>query len=165
MRRLVALCLLGSILAACGPDAIEVLTSLPTAVPPDGEPGAWAIGFQYEFPPEFWGKGLHRYAFLVRCPVASAEDISTDWQIFEVSEDAPLQPFPIYLRVQGLSTGAFAPLYLSHMAISPQQQTIAAIYLVGLSERAAVLARECEAMVFWDDVGRRVLVSQEPFQP
>ncbi|HSR30163.1 MAG TPA: hypothetical protein VLY63_06320, partial [Anaerolineae bacterium] len=75
MRRLVIVCLLGLVLAACGP-TVEVPTPLPTAVPPDSLPdqGTWAVSFQLELPAGAFGQGRHRYAYLIHCPVIGSEN-------------------------------------------------------------------------------------------
>ena len=164
-RSSVILCLIALVLAACD-RASETPLSLPTAVPPTGEAGSWAIAFEYEFPGEFWGEGPHRYAFMIRCPIVFEEDFSSDWQNFEVSEGARLQPAPVYLRLQGLSVESFVPAYVSNAVIHPVQQTLAVAYLVGLSRSDAEQAvSECEAAIFWDDKGGRALTAKEPFQP
>lgn len=173
MKRLIALfSLLGLTLAACGPAARTAPTPLPTAVPPDNADspgitgGSWAVGFQYEFPAGSLGGGTHRYAFLLHCPVASAEDVSTDWRFFEISEEAPLQPRPIYLRMHGLSTGQLSPYYLTDNILHPEQPLMAVVHYVDLPRAAAELAAsECEVILFLDNTGRRILAAQEPRQP
>jgi hypothetical protein len=169
MRRPFVLCLVGLVLAACGPVA-EVPTPLPTAVPPDaipaGEEGLWAIDFRYEFPKGTFGLGPHRYRFWIHCPVTSSDDTITDWLLFEISDVVLPQKEPIYLRLLGLSNEPFAPSYNANNVFDPERPVIAAVYLVGLSYQAASLAASgCEALVLWDEVGRRALPAGEPFQP
>jgi hypothetical protein len=164
-RLIILLGLVGLILASCRRSS-DAPTPLPTAVPPAGELGSWAIGFKHEFPPEFWGEGLHRYAFLIDCPVASDENISSDWQYFRVSEEAQFRSTPVYLRLQGVTTASFSPTYIADAVIHPVQQTIAVVYLVGLSKAAAEQAvSECEAVIFRDDKGAQILTATDPFQP
>lgn len=165
--KIILLCLLGLVLAACGTASTSnAPTSLPTAVPPAGMPGVWSIGFKYDFPHEFWGPGEHRYGFLVACPFLEDGRISTEWQYFQVSEDALIQPATIYLRVSGLSNAVFSTVYLDNMVMHPRQQTAAVIYLLGISqEDAESAASECEALISWDQAGRAVLETMEPFQP
>lgn len=173
MVRLVALfSLIGLTLTACTSAATAIPTPLPTAVPPDdggpsgSEPGSWVVGFQYEFPIGFLGEGPHRYAFLMRCPVVSAEDEPSEWRFFEISEQAPLQPKPIYLRLHGLSLAPLSPSYLTGNVLHPQQPIVAVVHYVGLPKPAAELAAsECEVVLLFDDTGRRVLAAQEPRQP
>lgn len=162
-------CLLALSLAACGPVA-EGPTPLPTAVPPDGTPDGGnsfsAIGFQLAFDDDMFGQGLHRYRFLIHCPVAAMEDQVTEWQYFEVSPAANLQPGPLYLRLEGLSSRDFVPVYLPDPTVHPDQPLVAMVYLVGLPQRVAeAAAAECEVIMYWDDVGRQALKAGEPFQP
>ena len=165
--RTFALCLLGLLLVACSP-APEVPTPLPTAVPPDNLPeqGSWAVGFEYEFPAGTLGVGPHRYAYLIRCPVISSEDSNTDWHYFEISEDVTRQPDTLYLRMFGLSGSPVNPSRITNTTIHPDRPIVAVVHLVGMTKEAADLAANaCEIMVFWDDIGRRLLVAGEPFQP
>lgn len=165
MKRLIAYCLLGLILAACGSTA-EVPTPLPTAVPPDALPEqSWAVSFQYEFPPGSLGVGRHRYAFLIHCPVMSSEDTNSGWHYFEISEEVVRQPGPLYLRLFGLGADPLTPSRITNTIIHPDRQIIAVVHLVGLTEaNAALVASGCEVLVFWDDVGRKLLTAGEPFQ-
>lgn len=167
MRRLIICCLLASVLGACGSQTVAP-TPLPTAVPPDRLPGegGWAVGFQYEFPPGTFGPGRHRYAFLVHCPVISAEDTNYGWHYFEISDEVVQQPAPLYLRLFGLGADPYTPSQITNDIIHPERQIIAVVHLVGLPQSAATLAASsCEIVVFWDDVGRHSLTPGEPFRP
>lgn len=166
-RLIVLLCLIELALVACDKASpAEIPTPLPTAVPPTGDSDGWGIGFRHEFPPEFWGEGNHRYAFLVHCPVLSAENIPTEWQYFQVSEEAQLRTGPIYLRVGGLSTEPLKAAYRSDIVVHPAQQTIAALYFVGMSQESAErAATECEAVFLWDNKFTQPLTTMESFQP
>ena len=169
MRCPLVLCLVGLILAACGPTA-EVPTPLPTAVPPDvmpaGDEGFWAISFKYEFPEETFGLGLHRYRLWIHCPVMSAEDTVTDWLMFEVSDEVLPRTEPVYLRLHGLSDAPFAVSYNNSQVIDPDRPVVAVVHLVGLSNQAASLAASgCEGIVLWDNGDRQPLSAGEPFQP
>lgn len=167
MRRLIICCLLALSLGACGSKA-EVPTPLPTAVPPDGLPeqGGWAVGFRYEFPPGTFGLGKHRYAFLIHCPILSAEDSHYGWHYFEISEEVVKQPAPLYLRLFGLSGDPYSPSQVTNTVIHPEREIIAVVHLVGLPRSAATwAASSCEALVFWDSTGRHALIPGEPFQP
>lgn len=167
MRRLVIVCLLGLVLAACGP-TVEVPTPLPTAVPPDSLPdqGTWAVSFQLELPAGAFGQGRHRYAYLIHCPVIGSENTPTEWRFFEISEDVLNQPTPVYLRISGLSSDVFNTTQLADNVIHPDQQIIAVVHLVGMARSAAeMVASECEIILFLDDTGRKPLTAGEPFQP
>lgn len=167
MRGLWILVLAGLILAACGPAATEVPTPLPTAVPPEvtGIGGSWAVGFTHEFRPGEFAAGVHRYRFLLHCPPLGTEDVNTDWFLFELSEEADLNPGPLYLRLNGISSEPLVPGFLASRTFHPDQQFIAAVHYVGLSRLAAEQAvTECELLVFWDNVGRQMLVPGEPFE-
>jgi len=140
-------------------------TPLPTAVPPAGTPGSWAVGFTHTFPPGSWSPGGHRYGFRLQCS-AIDYDLASEWRLFTVSEQAAPQPIPIYLRLHGLSLERFSPAYASDATIHPEQETIAALWLLGLSEEEASQAVSgCEAIVGWDEGRTQVLTAEEPFQP
>lgn len=160
------LLLLALILTACGTGSDRVVpTPLPTAVPPEHEPGTWAIGFSHEFPAEFWSEGRHRYGFHLDCPVAGQENFGSEWQEFEVSSQVVGQPFPVYLRITGVSSAPFGGP-LPNSVIHPLQPTIANLLLLGLSRQSAERAvSECEAVVAWDNNRVQVLSVGEPFQP
>lgn len=165
------------LVAACGAD-VPVATSTPpptspppsptplaTAIPPAGTPGSWAVGFTHTFEPGFWALGGHRYGFRINCP-ALDYDLASDWQAFAVSDQVPPQTFPIYLRLNGLSTDRFSPSNVPNATIHPEQETIAALWLVGLSDDEARRATSsCEAFIGWDEGGIQILTAEEPFQP
>ncbi|MGD8398765.1 MAG: hypothetical protein PVG11_07900 [Anaerolineae bacterium] len=159
----------GEVQATATVTVLEGPAALPTAVPPEPgralEAGTWAISFRYDFPPDTFGEGLHRYAFLARCPPVSSEDITSPWHTFQVSDDVVRQTEPVYLRLHGLSTDAFNPTAMTNDTIHPERPIIAIIHFVGLPQSAAGLAANCEAIVLWDDVGRHALEPGEPFQP
>ena len=142
MWRLPILCLVGLVLAACGP-TVEVPTPLPTAVPPDvlpsGDEGVWALSFKYEFPKETFGYGLHRYQLWIHCPVISAEDTATPEHRFKVSDEAMPREEPVYLRLHGLSDELFSAPYNTDQVIHPDRPVIAIVHLVGLSSQAAAI--------------------------
>jgi hypothetical protein len=167
MRFLILCCLLVVAIGACGSQAAAP-TPLPTAVPPDRLPeeGGWAVGFQYEFPPDTFGSGQHRFAFLIHCPVISDEDMNYGWHYFEISDEVVQQPAPVYLRLFGLGADPYTPTQITNDVIHPERPIIAVVHLVGLPQSAAPLvASSCEVLVFWDDIGRHSLVPGEPFQP
>ena len=167
MRRLLLVFFSSLALASCGATPTPVPTPLPTAVPPDSVQlaGSWAIGFQYEFPAGEFAKGVHRYRYWLHCPPFSAEDTNIDWILFEVSEEAELQPGPLYLRLHGLSPDPLTPSSHSTNAIHPDQQLIAVVHYVGLPRTVTeAAAEECEVMIFWDNIGRQLLMPMEPFE-
>jgi len=167
MRILLVLLIIGLILAACGPAATEVPTPLPTAVPPQVTDvgGDWAIGFQYEFPEGAFAEGTHRYRYLMHCPIFSAEDMNTDWLLFELSDEVELSPEPVYLRLSGLSSEPLSPAFLPTRTFHPDQKFIAVVHYIGLARLAAEqAASECELLIFWDSDRRQMLVPKEPFE-
>ncbi len=157
--------LLIMILASCSGSAEIPPTPLPTAVPPpEFSAGDWAISFSHEFPEDAWAVGVHRYQFFARCPVITLEDVITDWVFFDIVEDEQLFDDPIYLRINGLSSGVLAPVTIS--TVHPQQKTVAVITFLGVSEQVAELAAEnCEVLVRWDDKGPHILSMGEAFLP
>lgn len=167
MRLLLILALLGLVLGACAP-AQPAPTPLPTAVPPDviPEQGSWSIGFQHEFPPGRLAEGTHRYALLIHCPVVFSEDEHYGWHIFDISQEAPAQVGPVYLRLFGLSSDPVAVAPLARAVVHPVQPLVAVVHLTGLTREAAEMAASsCELFVFWDSMGRQLLKAGEPFQP
>jgi hypothetical protein len=159
--------LVGFALAACAP-AQAVPTPLPTAVPPDTIPeqGSWSVGFQYEFPPGRLAEGTHRYALLIHCPVVFSEDEHYGWHIFDISQEAPAQVGPVYLRLFGLSSDPLSAAPLARAVVHPTQPLVAVVHLVGLTRAAAEMAASsCELFVAWDSTGRQLLKAGEPFQP
>jgi len=164
---------IGLALVACSPTAPAPTqtspplaipaTMLPTAVPPEAFAGSWAISFEYQFPPNSWAVGVHRYQFYIQCPVVNQEDFSSEWVLFDVSEDAILYNQLIYLRLSGLSTGILAPSDL--LIVHPDQPTVAIITFLGLTEDVAKQASECEGLIRWDDKPPWLLTPGEPFRP
>jgi hypothetical protein len=162
--------LIAALLAACGAVAqTPVPTSLPTAIPPEGGVGEWAVSFMQEFPSGFWTEGFHRYGFHLNCPIRVGDDgdLGTEWREFQVTEEVQPQVAETvaYLRLNGVSRAPFAPAY-EQQVIHPQQPTTAIIHLVGLSLDDAKKAQsECEALFAWDRGLIQALVAVEPFRP
>lgn len=162
--------------AGCGaaaPAAVSTETPAPPAPSPTPSPaapnsaqGSWAVGFSHTFEPGFWEPGGHRYGFRAACPAIDYE-LSSDWQLFTVSaEQASPQPFPIFLRLGGLSLERFARSYAPDAAIHPEQETVAVLWIVGLSEgEARQAASDCEVVLGWDQGRIQPLTAEEPFQP
>lgn len=171
-------------LAACGsslaastetsPPPTDTVASLPTAVPPDslpGEPGSlaegtWAFPFLHPFPSGYWAEGLHRYGYLISCPVLQDEIRGTAPVIFESSTDAGIDEGPVYLRLSGLSLTTLGPTFIT--AIHPDQRTIAVITFVGLPKAVAEEAassEDCEVIIRIDDRATMTLVPGEIYQP
>lgn len=165
-RQIVLLFLFSMIVSACGTQSTPISTPIPTVPPtnvPQTERGDWALAFQFEIPPDLWAVGPHRYRIQVHCPDI-LEDFTTDWIYFDVVEDVQLQPSPVYLRLDGLSTGQLDPINLKD--IHPQQESIAVISLIGLTEENIDLAIEnCACLFRWDNDFIRVMEPQEPFLP
>lgn len=167
------------LLAACGGEApVEQVTSvpapteappgptpLPTAVPPDSvAAGNWAITYRYDFTDAFWVPGDHTYGFKIFCPNL-VYDFSGEWIFFRITESAITQSFPIYLRLNGLSSEPFTPGYLQENRINPDQATAAVVHLVGLSEAQVEQSREeCEVLIAWDRSPPQVLEVADVFE-
>ncbi len=146
----------------------EILTTLPTAVPPEGGPGQigeWAIPFSYQMPEGTWGIGFHRYALHVDCPILAQDSLAGQWRDFVVTDDiAPLNT-PVYLRLGGLSTATLGPPNVQ--AIHPDQLTIALVTIIGVTEEQAAIAAEspdCEVVVVWGR-GAEELSAMKPYRP
>lgn len=162
-----ALLLVSMIAVACS--GAPAATPLPTAVPPADVAqggGTWGIGFNTEFPGSFWQEGPHRYAFGIECPSLGTDPLMLGWNEFLVTGEAGLHPGGLYLRVEGLSTEEFIPIYPPGLAVHPTQKTTAVVYLVGVSEAFVNAAPEsCDAVFLWDDGNVQNLITTEPFQP
>ena len=166
------LALMALFAAGCGEAAPSTLTETPAAPAPSPTPsdttpagGTWAVGFTHTFEPGFWGLGGHRYGFRANCP-AIDYDLASDWQVFTVSEEAPPRSGPVYLRLRGLSLERFAAAYASDASIHPDQETVAALWIVGLSEEEArQAASSCDVLIGWDQGSAQQLTAEEPFQP
>lgn len=166
--------LIGILLVGCGapaPAAVPAETPpppspTPSPVAPTPATDSWAVAFSHTFEPGFWEPGGHRYGFRASCPAIDYE-LASDWQLFTVSaEQASPQSFPIYLRLGGLSAERFAPSYAPDAAIHPEQETIAILWIVGLSEdEARQAASGCEAVLGWDQGSIQPLTAEEPLQP
>jgi hypothetical protein len=151
-----------------GPPATETPPApapLPTAVPPDSaEIGNWAVTFRYDFPDAFWVPGDHTYGFVISCP-GQALDFNSEWIFFRVSESTLPQPFPIYLRLYGLSQEPFTPAYLDEGRINPAQATAAVVHLVGLTgEQVEEAQEECEVLLAWDQNPPQALEVSDVFE-
>jgi len=166
MKRLILILVIPLILGACGIQSTPIPTPLPTAVPPSeplAEGGDWAVSFDYEIPDQVWAEGVHRYRVQLHCP-GVIEDSTSEWVYFDVTEDATILSTPVYLRLQGLSTGVLAGQNLS--AVHPEQKTIAVVTLVGLSETSSQLAIDnCICLFRWDNNLMQMLTPQESFIP
>ena len=137
----------------------------PTASASTPAEGSWAVGFTHTFEPGFWPLGGHRYGFRANCPAIDYE-LASDWQVFTVSDEVPPRSEPVYLRLRGLSLERFAAAYASDASIHPDQETIAALWIVGLSEEEAGQAvASCDVILGWDEGSTQQLTAEEPFQP
>lgn len=163
---LFSLLLMAWLAVACSPASNLPKEGLPTAVPPNAVSGQWAIPFEHEFPVGFWAEGLHRYGFLFSCPAMDAGTSGSEWRIFEVTNESPVQEDPVYMRLQGLSFGRLSTTHFD--IIHPDQKTVALVTFLGLSEetaREASSSADCEVVMRWDDVAAEALTPGIPYQP
>ncbi len=146
--------------------SLEAATPLPTAVQPETTTGGnWALTFRYDFPEMFWEPGDHTYGFVIECPNTNF-DFKTEWIFFRVTENAEHVPFPIYLRLNGLSMEPFTPTYSQEARIHPDQETAAIVHLVGLTEEQVEEARsECDLLIGWDRAAPQNLEPMDAFKP
>jgi hypothetical protein len=166
--------------AACSTDAgseqeveplptAEIVSTLPTAVPPEGEPGQigeWALPFVYQMPEGTWEIGFHRYALHVNCPILEQDSLAGVWQDFVVTDDVTPLSTPVYLRLGGLSMSTLGPENV--LTISPDQLTIALVTIIGVTEEQAAVAAEskdCEVVIGWDGANAEELLPAEPYRP
>jgi hypothetical protein len=165
LRKLFWFSLLLFLLTSCSQPRELPPTPLPTAVPPPQfSAGEWAISFSYEFPENAWADGVHRYQFFARCPVITLDDFNTEWVFVEVTDQEAMFEDPIYLRINGLSEGILAPVTMN--TVNPEQQMVAVITFLGVSEHIAELAAEnCEVFARWDDKPPQLLSMGKVFLP
>ena len=157
--------------AACSADTeleppIPTTDVLPTAVPPDTQPGSWAIPFTYQFPEGTWGVGFHRYALRVDCPILAQESLAGEWRDFVVTNETSPLNTPVYLRLGGLSTATLGPPNVQ--TIHPNQLTIAVVTIIGVTEEQASVAGEsedCEVIIGWDGSRAEELSPAQPYRP
>ena len=161
MRLLLIFALSGLVLGACAP-APPAPTPLPTAVPPDviPEQGSWSVGFQHEFPPGRLAEGTHRYALLIHCPVVFSEDEHYGWHIFDISQEAPAQVGPVYLRLFGLSSDPIVVAPLATAVVHPVQPLVAVVHLGGLATIHAG-----SGAIFFGAVVVMTMLAAESFDP
>ncbi len=146
--------------------AAELASGLPTAVPPETQPGSWAIPFSYQFPEGTWEVGFHRYGLRVDCPTLGQASLAGEWREFLVRNEANVLDAPVYLRLGGLSTATLGPPNLQ--TIHPDQLTIALVTVIGVTEEQAAAAansEDCEVVVGWDGTRVQELLPAQPFRP
>lgn len=162
-------CLAASETETPTPMAPPLPTTLPTAVPPDGPPGApgdLALPFTYEFEEGSIPLGFHRYGYLISCPALTSGATGSDWINFTVSETEELLEIPVYLRLAGISTDPLGGKQVFNL--HPEQEIIAIVTFIGVSEEAARIASEspdCEVIIHLDDRSTLNLVPGEPYKP
>lgn len=173
------LILLLPLLAGCASPAAEptatladptaepaVAESLPTAVPPDSIGSGWAISYQIALPADFWSEGVHTYGYLMSCPFLGQMEAGTEWLDLKVSDSTPVLPDPVYLRINGQSTGPTDDINID--MINPSQETIAVLTIIGISEDSANKAfhsSDCQVVMRWDNKGTEILEPLPPYQP
>lgn len=91
----------------------------------------WAIKFTHVFGSGFWDVGSYEYTLNIDCP-----DYTGSWtNTFEVSENAPTEPFLVYLRLSGLRDSEFGDTPIDK--INPIQKTVAITTLTQMTKLTA----------------------------
>ncbi|MDX1447814.1 MAG: hypothetical protein R3246_02025 [Acidimicrobiia bacterium] len=145
---------LASVLTACSGPGLS-----PANVA--SEPGGTlAVAFTRTFEPGWWTPGDHAYRLVIVCP---SQRVGPPVVRFEVSEDAP-RADPVYLRFDGPGRSLLSPADLP--AVHPEDVTVAAITIAGLTPEAAEDARtDCDASVVYDGLDPEPLDAGVPFSP
>lgn len=118
------------------------------------------MAFTHTFPPGTWTEGDHAYRLVIVCP---SQRVGPPVVPFEVSPDAP-RANPVYLRVDGPGTNLLSPADMA--AVHPEDTTIAAVTVAGLTVQGAEAARtECEASIVVDGGDPLPLTAGSPFSP
>lgn len=154
MRVLSAIVVLAITLSACGSGS---LTPANVAAEPGG---TFAVSFTRTFPPGFWEPGSHAYRLVITCP---AQQVGPPVVRFEVSDEAPVSG-TVYLRFDGPGRHILSPADLA--AVNPNDTTVAAVTLAGMTDSAAEEARaECDGTVVYDGLDPESLEPGPPFTP
>lgn len=135
----------------------------PASIPDEIDPEQWAVEFSHDFGPAFWGEGPHAYQLFLDCPGLEEAQVESEVNLFAASTDFPTFDDPVRLRIAGLSTTPLGPSDLSF--VNPDQDTIALITVVGLSQAEVDEASQCTGEVFWDEGQSAPLEPEEPFRP
>lgn len=152
------------LLVACsGVEPLQGVDLPPASLPDEIDPEQWAVAFTHEFGPGFWVEGPHVYRLVLDCPDAVDEPLQTDISLFAARPDVPTLDGPVYLRAAGLATTPLGPT--GGQFISTEQDTVALLTVIGLSEERARSATDCEAEVEFDDGRAEAMGPSEPFRP
>lgn len=153
------------LLAGCSaqPVPLEGIDLPPASIPDDIDPAQWAVPFSHDFGPGFWDEGPHAYQLFLDCPEAEQDRVESEVILFAAGPDIPTFDEPVHLRIAGLSTTAMGPSDLSF--VSPEQETIALVTVVGLSREGIDAASQCAGEVFWDEGSSAPLQPGDPFRP
>ncbi len=152
------------LLAGCsGAEPLRGVDLPPASLPDEIGSEQWAVAFTHEFGPGFWTEGPHVYRLVLDCPEAVDELLQTDISLFAARPDVPTRDRPVYLRAAGLATTPLGPTGVQF--ISTEQDTVALLTVIGLSEERARAATGCEAEVEFDDGRAGAMRPDEPFRP
>ena len=135
--------------------------AIPTSAPTVGnDPENWAISFVYNFPVGFWSVGTHQYTIIAQpCGDNSGGSFT---QSFQVSNNAPLYPVPIYLRLSGLRNSRDGSVI--NGAINSAQSTIGILDWTKLKQSKVEATKQCKVFISWDGGAQQPLVAQAPYQ-
>lgn len=155
----------GLLLAACvaQPAPLEGIDLPPATIPDDIDPAQWAVAFSHDFGPGFWDEGPHAYQLFLDCPEVEQARVDSEVVLFAAGPDIPTHDEPVHLRIAGLSTTAMGPSDVSF--VNPEQETIALLTVIGLSQAEVDAASQCTGEVFWDEGSSAPLQPGEPFRP
>jgi hypothetical protein len=133
---------------------------------PLGAPGDLALPFTFVFEKGSIPMGFHRYGYLISCPGLTTGATGSDWINFTVSQTEELIEGPVYLRLAGISTDPLGGRQVFNL--HPDQEIIAVVTFIGVSEESAQIAREsqrCEVIIRLDDRSTIKLQPGETYKP
>lgn len=149
--------------ACTQPEPLRGIDLPPASLPDEIDSAQWAVAFSHGFGPAFWGEGPHVYQLVLDCPEIGEAAVESEFIAFAAGGDLPTLESPVHLRLSGLSTTTMGPPDVQF--VSTEQETIALLTAVGLSETEVDAAAGCVGEIRWDDGQSATLEPGEPFRP
>ncbi len=146
----------------CAPTSLEGVDLPPASLPAEFEPSPVSVSFQHRFAPGTWDAGPHSYRLQLVCPETVGDPLDTGDLRFVINGRTRPLPGPVYLRLSGPSSTLTGSRDVVN--ISRDNETVAAVTLVGLVDSQLGEVAQCIGTVTVDSVGYE-LMAQEPVRP